>query len=156
MKFVSESIIENVMNQASDDVEAHIAQLRESQPILLSYLVSEQFELLTTEEKTYFIYLAWVLHEATQQVQPRDTLIEEEEIGQAEEKNWTQIEAGNKKDFRVILDPFFETTDQEDLLAFIEDALTEEEEEGVLTTAGRELMFVGLKTSLDVLIGHES
>jgi hypothetical protein len=155
MKFVAESVIESIIDRASEEVDEQIMQIRESQPVLLAYLVSEQFELLTEQEKAYLIYLAWVLHEATQEVIPRDTLIEEDDIGQAEEANWTLVETGNKKDFRALLDPFFATTDQEDLLAFIEDALTEDEEEQVLTTTGRELMFVGLKTTLDVLSNEQ-
>ncbi|MEM9887758.1 MAG: hypothetical protein AAF849_17825 [Bacteroidota bacterium] len=151
MKFVSEQIIDEVVSQSEQGKAEQIAILGEEQPFLLAYLVSEQFELLTPDEQTYFIYLAWILHQSIAKTRLEAKLVEEEDIGLAEESNWAKIEAGHKKDFRKMLNPFFEETPQEDLLAFIEDSLVDEEED-FITTAGRELMFVGLKTVVDVLI----
>ena len=52
------------------------------------------------------------------------------------------------KKFRERLDVFFQDYFQEDLLAFVEDSLSEEEEE-MVTKIGREPMFVALKTIID-------
>ena len=52
------------------------------------------------------------------------------------------------KQFRDRLNVFFEKTSQEDLLAFIEDSLLEEEEE-LVTKVGREPMFIALKSIID-------
>ena len=54
---------------------------------------------------------------------------------------------------------FFENTQQEDLLAFIEDSLTpgeDDDEEFPVTEEGAEAMFVMLKTVVDVLTNHTS
>jgi len=47
------------------------------------------------------------------------------------------------------MDIFFKNYFQEDLLAFVEDSLIEEEE-GLVTKVGREPMFVALKSIIDV------
>lgn len=151
MKFVSENIIEEVVAQDTTDAAAQLLVLEQEQPIWLAYLIHEQFDLLTDEERDYFLNLAWVLYQSVDRVRSVEYTIEEDEIGEAEEKNWTILEQSNKQSFRTSLDLFFEQTDQEDLLAFVEDALTEEEENDFLTPAGKELMFVGLKTTIDVL-----
>lgn len=151
MKFVSENVIEEVVAQDTSDAAAHLLLLEQEQPIWLAYLVHEQFDLLTEAERDYFLNLAWILYQSVDRVRPIEYTIEEDEIGEAEEANWTLLAQSNKQSFRTLLDPFFEQTDQEDLLAFVEDALTAEEENDFLTDAGKELMFVGLKTTIDVL-----
>jgi hypothetical protein len=79
--------------------------------------------------------------------------VSEEELGEAEEKNFEILENSTAKNFRDRLNPFFEGTAQEDLVAFAEDAVLEfdSDPEYVLTKDGREPIFVALKTLIDVL-----
>ena len=51
------------------------------------------------------------------------------------------------------LDVFFDEYEQEELLALAEEAILEDEDdpEGIVTKEGRELIFVALKTVIDVL-----
>ncbi|MEM9846698.1 MAG: hypothetical protein AAF847_02320 [Bacteroidota bacterium] len=153
MEFVSEQVINQIIDRSESGTAEQIAALGDQQPVLLAYLVSEQFELLTPKEKDYFIYLAWILHQSIYEQASSPVSVNEASIGQAEEAIWEQIEQGNKKDFRKMLDPFFEHTQQEDLLAFIEDSLVSDDED-FITPSSRELMFVGLKTVMDVLTKH--
>ena len=77
-------------------------------------------------------------------------MVTEDQISQQEEKNWEVLHASKTKDFRDRVTPFFEDYFQEDLLAFVEDALVEDEDEDgeeVVTTDGRPALFVSLKTS---------
>ena len=76
---------------------------------------------------------------------PRTTA---EDLGKIEEKNWQLINEVTSKQFRDRLNVFFENTPQEDLLAFVEDSLLEEEEE-LVTKVGREPMFIALKSIID-------
>ena len=48
------------------------------------------------------------------------------------------------------MDVFFENYQQEDLLAFVEDSLIDDEDE-IVTKVGREPMFVALKSIIDCL-----
>lgn len=152
--FVSEVIIEQVANTLSDSEDHYtdlIAELKTSQPVLLSYLLSENFKLLTQEERGYLLYLALVIWQSTQTAQPTALQIETELIESKEEANWEILNATKARRFRERLDGFFDNTPQEDLLAFIEDALMEEEEDNFVTKEGKELLFIGLKTVVDCL-----
>ena len=68
----------------------------------------------------------------------------------AEEQNWERLDGVTAKRFRDRMDIFFENYSQEDLLAFVEDNLVEDED-SVVTKEGREPMFVALKSVIDVL-----
>jgi hypothetical protein len=70
-------------------------------------------------------------------------------IDQAEEDNWALLEPVKSKRFSDKADVFFKNYPQEDLLAFVEDMLTDDENTEV-TKEGREPMFVALKTIIDV------
>ncbi|MEM8524270.1 MAG: hypothetical protein AAGG68_06490 [Bacteroidota bacterium] len=150
MPFISEDIINKVVAQTEQTTEEQITFFNQRQPMLLAYLTGSQFDLLNEQEKDYFLYLAWILHQSIAQGAESISIANEDQIGTAEEQNWEMMEKTSKGDFRKRLDPFFEKTLQEDLLAFIEDGIIDDEED-FITPVGRELMFVGLKTLVDVL-----
>lgn len=77
----------------------------------------------------------------------------QESIGKAEEANWELLQSDLAKQFRTRSDVFFEDYPQSDILAYMEDALADDEEEEHVTKDGREYMFVGLKTVIDCLCG---
>ena len=68
-----------------------------------------------------------------------------------EEENWQLFESVKSKDFRKKLDPFFEITKEEDLLAFLEDILTMDDE-SELSLIGRDPIFIISKSYMDCLI----
>jgi len=153
MKFVSEQVIDSITEQLDGSpniYEAAIEELREEQPAILAYLFNEELKVLTLKEKEYLLYLILVIWKSI-------GVVAEESIGkvspdaftQREEENWNIIDSQKKKHFRDKLDVFFEGYPQEDLLAFVEDALVEEEEDDMVTKEGREALFVILKTVLD-------
>ncbi len=155
MKFVSEKTIDAVINQLdglSDDAyEARVQLLADRQPVAVAWLYGESFDLLTDDEKGYMQYLALIVHESFIKTNPDVDMISEEEIGEAEEKNYTILEAQNAPKFRDRMSAFFENHPQEDLLALVEDGLLEDEE--LITKEGREPIFVALKTFIDCLNG---
>jgi len=152
--FVSEEIIEQVVVRMSDSEEDYtqvIEELETHQPVLLSYLLSENFKLLTQDEQAYLLYLALVIWQSTQIIQRTAFPIETDLIESKEEANWVLLHSSKARRFKERLDGFFDNTTQEDLLAFIEDALMEEEEDNFVTKEGKELLFIGLKTVVDCL-----
>ena len=58
------------------------------------------------------------------------------------------VKSNNSRDRMTV---FFDDSDQEDLLAFVEDALVEDDEDSVVTKEGREPIFVALKTVIDII-----
>ena len=69
----------------------------------------------------------------------------------AEEDNWEIFNASKTNNFRDSLNLFFEDYKEEDLLAFIEDMLTLEENDEI-TPIGREPIFVFCKSFVDVVV----
>jgi len=157
MKFISESDIEaaaSTLETSEQAFEDTINEMQEKQPVLLGYCFSENFQAFTPQEQEYLLFLALVIWKAVHDTAGDQPTVEEEAISKAEDRNWELFMANKTRDFRARLDPFFDDYHQEDLLAFIEDALAEEEgEEEVVTVEGRAALFVSLKTIADCMIG---
>lgn len=154
MLFVSEEIIDNTIDllEATPEAFDHLLEkMEEEQPILLAYFFSEQFDLFTESERSYLQYLALVIWHASRKVFGQTALVTEEQISAAEDNNWEQLEQVNAHGFRERMGVFFEQTNQEDLLAFIEDALLDDEDDAIVTKEGREALFVTLKSVADLL-----
>ena len=158
MKFVSEKIIDTVIDHLDNLEDAQhqsqMEQFAEEQPVLVAYLFNEEnFHLLTEDETGFLQYHALIAWTANSKVNGPSPAVSEEMIGQAEEKNYEILEASTAKKFRDRLNAFFENTTQEDLLAFAEEAVLEEEDnpEALVTKEGREPIFVAVKTVIDVL-----
>jgi hypothetical protein len=151
MKFISEEIIDRVAEEIGGSEEAFkeaTIDLSMEQPNIAAYIFSDNFDLFTAAEKQYFLFLVLVVFKSIKdEVEnlPRTTA---EDLGKIEEKNWQLINEVTSKQFRDRLNVFFENTPQEDLLAFVEDSLLEEEEE-LVTKVGREPMFIALKSIID-------
>ncbi|MCB0531316.1 MAG: hypothetical protein H6574_09955 [Lewinellaceae bacterium] len=158
MKFVSEKIIDSIidlLDSLSDEqTERHMEEFAEEQPVLMAYLFNEDnFHLLSDDEQGFMQYLALIVWLANRKVNGPVETVPEEVIGEAEEKNYEVLEASTAKKFRDRLNPFFENTPQEDLLAFAEEAVLEDEDnpQALVTKEGREPIFVAVKTVIDVL-----
>jgi len=154
MQFIAEPTIDQIAEKLGNDEAARAAAveaLRAEQPVLLAYLFSEGFDALLHPEREYVLFLTLVIVEAVKaQLQKTPPPLTEEQLGEAEEANWEQLQNVSTKKFRERLDVFFTDTPQEDLLAFIEDALIDEED-GLLSKEGREPIFVALKSVVDAL-----
>ncbi len=152
MQFIPENIID-AQAEAIGNPELfgeRIKHFQEAQPAILAYLFSENFDLLTQEEKEYLIYLALVIWSAVDQVAPELATVITKSIDEKEEANWEQLKDVKAKQFRDRLDVFFDNYTQEDLLAFAEDALVHDEDK-MVTNEGREYIFIALKTIIDCL-----
>lgn len=157
LEFIPETALEAVLDDMEAgkwNVEEVLNSWGEQQPALLAFFFSETFDVLTAEEKPFLLYLAAVVWTAVNRVRPVKGALDSEEIESLEEANWEVMNEAGSPRFQDRLDPFFEKTDQEDLLAFIEDSLVlddSEEDEWKLTKEGREPIFIGLKTMVDCI-----
>jgi hypothetical protein len=150
MKFVSEDVIDAIIDQLEDMSDEQYEQ----QPVLVAYLFDdENFHLLNEDEKGYLQYLSLIAWLANTKVNGLTEPVSEEMIGQAEEKNYEILEASTAKAFRDRLNAFFENTPQEDLIAFAEEAVLEDDGDAdvLVTKEGREPVFIAVKTVIDVL-----
>ncbi len=152
MKFISEDIINPVIDRLSDadDVyEVHMLEFSEEQPFLLSFLLSEGFNVLSDEEKSLLFYLSMIIYFSIKSEYPDCGTVELGTIEKVDEENWTKVDENKFKTMKEIADHFFSGYNQEDLLAFVEDALMEDEEYEI-SNIGRNVIFVSMKSFIDV------
>jgi hypothetical protein len=151
LSFVSEEHIDQVLEELGEDPvrqQEALDSLRTAQPVVLSYLFTENFSAFLKQEKEYLLYLLLVIWESVNKSGATLSTVDEEMLSQAEEANWDLLQQVDSKRFRDRLDVFFKETKQEDLLAFVEDSLLDEED-GFVSKEGREPMFVILKSIID-------
>ncbi len=156
MPFVSETVIDQVIDLLEVEpgaVEQATQEMEREQPVLSAYFFSDSFDLFTQEERDYLQYLALVIWRASREVLGAIPAIDEEQISEAEDRNWERLEAVKSHIFRERAGVFFENYPQEDLLAFVEDALLDDDEDAIVTKEGREAMFVTLKSVIDLVTG---
>lgn len=152
MKFISEETIDRIAEEIGASEQAFkeaTIDLSMEQPNIVAYIFSDNFDLFTAAEKQYFLFLVLVIFKSVKSEMEDLPRTSAEALGMFEEKNWELINEVTSKQFRDRLNVFFENTSQEDLLAFVEDSLLEEEEE-LVTKVGREPMFIVLKSIIDV------
>lgn len=147
---VIDAAAESIGSQDEAAYVAMIENFKQRQPLVFAYVMSEGFQLLMEEERDLLLYLVLVIRKAYRKVNRFEPApATEEKLGNAEENNWALLEPLAAKDFRERMTVFFDGTAQEDLLAFVEDILMDDEEE-MVTAAAREYIFVAAKTVVDV------
>lgn len=158
---ITEATIDKVLEKFESqavDYEQAVRNFANRQPAIFSFLIGDNEGTFSQDEEDFLLYLALTIYTAVEDAKGEGELegIGEEDITEAEEANWSLMESSKATDFQKRLDIFYETSPEEDLMAFVEDAITgeAENEEGevfTLTPEGREPMFVMLKTVIDVL-----
>lgn len=148
-----DAIHEEMAVQQGQD-ERLLTKFANQQPHITGWLLGDDFKLLLDDEQDLLFFLAMCIYEACARKTGVRDEISGEEIREAEEANWSLLENSNAKAPRERIDLFFESSNQEDLLAFIEDSLEEDEDDPdtIVTKLSREPMFVALKSLVDVLI----
>lgn len=153
MTFVKEDIIDAKALAIGESEEYQLEsldQFRQEQPVLFEYFFSEDFEAFTKTEKEYALFLALVIFESIRDVRPELPIVREKAFLEAEEANWEKLQNVTARRFKERMDVFFKDYPQEDLLAFVEDSLIDDED-GLVTKEGKEPLFVLLKTIIDCL-----
>ncbi len=154
MSMIPENIIDEVADRLGQSEELQmesIQRFQKEQPVIFGYFFSEDFNAFTKEEKEYALFLALSIFESVRKVNPEIPLVSEKSFSEAEDANWEKLQPVTARRFRERMDIFFKDYAQEDLLAFIEDALIDDEEEAPVTKEGREPLFVLMKTIIDCL-----
>jgi len=153
MKMITEGMIDEVSEQIGESEERRLAgieRFKKEQPAIFACFFSEDFDAFTQAEKEYALFLALVIFESVKKARREIPEVNENDFGETEEANWEKLQGVKARRFRERMDVFFDQYPQEDLLAFVEDALIDDEDTPV-TKEGREPLFVLLKTIIDCL-----
>lgn len=140
---ITELQIDQIFEKIGEEKDESILKFIEGDKKFSAYLLGDQFKLLSETEKELLLFIhltIWFCYD--QYGQAFDFIIED--FTTIEEENWTKIE-NNKLSSELKIDLLFENYPQEDLLAFVEDMLQQEE----ITPLGKELIFVTAKSYID-------
>jgi hypothetical protein len=154
MEFITEEHIEKVIDSYYESEKKYFddrEKLIAGQPAFSALLTDEGFDLLTDDEYELIWFIATVIHTACLSSHGTIEAIDQEDLEEIDEANWTLMEEAPGSSFQERLTPFFENHAQEDLLAFVEDSL-ESDEDVQVSPAGRELIFVACKSLIDALV----
>lgn len=158
MKSIPEGVIDAILDELGDSEELanqHMDRFSEKQPVIMAYLCSEDFDVLSEEEHSYMLFLAMVVWMAVERQNPNQAEVDEDFIGDMDERNWEQM--NNNANMPVVdrLESFFGEENQQELIEFIIDAILEEdedeEEDELIAPEAIDPVFVALKTVVDVL-----
>ncbi|MEM6396620.1 MAG: hypothetical protein AAF741_09750 [Bacteroidota bacterium] len=150
---IAEATIERVLERLSgggEDFAQDLADFGEAQPFLLTYLTQEDTEAFTAAERELVIFAAVVVYQSIIEERPEPAQVQGEKIAQVEEANYNLLQAQKGRQFSERITVFFERSQEEELLAFVEDLLSPDEDSPVSAEA-REAMFVSLVTVIDSL-----
>jgi len=140
-----EAIVEAIESEKFED------KFSEAEPHYWHYLNSETFSSLKEDEHQLLFFINSVIYHACKEQLEDDYEFDIEDYQEFEEQNWS-IREGSKS-WEEAVNTFFEDYEEEDLLAFIEDMLVEEEEE-TLTQIGKEVIFISAKSYVDFFLGN--
>ncbi len=153
MRFISEDVIESTIDLFEVDEKAYTKiqdEIVQNQLALGAVLTEENLKLLKDDEYDLLWFMLIVIYKSVQSVEGDLPVIGSKLLENIEESNWKMWNESKSKDFKQKLDPFFEDYDQEDLLAFIEDSLSDDEDMEV-SNEGREVLFIFCKSMVDAL-----
>ena len=136
---ISETTIEQSIIDLSEDKPDIVVQLPDA---IVDFLKRERWHLLyDVEYELLWLITEVILRSFHVTYLGKSYDVVPDYLEAIEEGVWFIMEKRSKMSFRDRLDPFFEITGEEDVLAFIEDSLIDDGEDS-LTQPGREMVFV--------------
>ncbi len=154
---VNEKTIEGIIESLEENNKLLALEKRweENFPAISDYLNQDNFSLLIDEEKAYVSFIVAVIFLSWEEKFGKfDKDLKPKKLEKIEEENWEKLNNAKGKTFREKLDVFFDGYTQEDLLAFIEDSIQDDEEQ-MVSGAARDIVFISAITILDTIIDRE-
>ena len=136
--------IDNYLQSLEDNINDIFLQ----EKFLLSYLTSDNFDVLNDNERKVMFFCCEVIFHAYKNCHDVYPSIDMDTFNTVEEKNWAIREESSSWD--TCKDQFFSQTDEEDMLSFVEDILVDDED-NEMTDIGKEFIFILCKSYIDAI-----
>lgn len=145
---IPESIIEEQIAQVNQYDDTNIDPFVTEQEAFLSYIKSEIAPSLLEDELQLFLFCISVIYNAVKVSSSDPIEFDIEEFENYDELNWGARDKSIT--FEKSKDLLFKNYQEEDLLAFVEDLLIDDDE-SQLTDVGKEIIFLNAKSYIDTL-----
>lgn len=147
---ITEKQIEVNLEKVNQFDDINLDPFIEEQSEFLSYIKSEIAPSLLEEELKLFLFCISVIYNSIREENDNNELtFEIEEFETNDELNWGQRDKSTS--FEKSKDLLFENYTEEDLLAFVEDLIADDEDEQ-LSDVGKEIIFLNAKSYIDTLV----
>lgn len=147
---IPEKDIDQIINALQEkDFDEELLLFKTENPLLHAYLLNDQYDLLTEDEYAVFWFGAMVIVKSFKAQGFSMTLSDPKILEDIESGNWALLENAKPQAFSQKINIFFENTKQEDLLAFVEDSLVDDDEMPI-SSASREIIFISLLSIIDL------
>jgi len=131
------------------DFETELERLKIDYPDISAYLLNDQLDALIEEEFRILWFNALVIIKSFEKAEQIPEKLDKKSLEEHESSNWSLLQNSKPVGFNEKLDAFFKDSEQEDLLALIEDSLAEDDEMQI-TSAAKEIIFICLKSLVDL------
>lgn len=152
MDFISEDKIEGVLElleSRENGIEEGFTELSNEQPAVIQFLASENFKILKENEYDVLVFILVVIYKSCKSDKDLSE-ISAQLIESKDEHNWEVYNEKGSQNYTKALDIYFKNYPQEDLLAFVEDTLIDDDDQ-TISAVGKEIIFISAKTFLDCL-----
>jgi len=141
---ILESHIDSYLQSLEDNVNDRFLEEKE----MLAYLASDNFDVLNDGERKVMFFCCEVIFHAYKNCHGEFPELDMDAFYINEEKNWTIRE--NASSWDECKDTFFKESEEEDMLAFVEDILVDDEDES-MTDIGKEFIFILCMSYVDTI-----
>jgi len=141
---IEEKYVEKYLSDIEND---HISDHFLKEQNFIDYLNSDVFTSLNGDEKKILFFCCEVIYNATFLSTATQPEIDLDLFFAKEENNWSKRE--DFKNWSDAVDFFFDNYHEEDLLAFIEDILSDDEEK--LSEIAKEIIFITSKSLIETI-----
>ncbi len=139
---IDEERIDKVVDLVSENVEIKIHEFVTGEREFSGYLLGEDFKLLTEDEKQTMLFIHMVLFFCLSAKE--DSTFDPDRFQELEDNNWKFFnEQGRSWEEKT--EKIFKNYPEEDLLAFVEDMLNDDE----ISSLSQELIFITAKSYID-------
>ncbi len=139
---INEERIDKVVDLVSENVEIKIHEFVTGEREFSGYLLGEDFKLLTEDEKQTMLFIHMVLFFCLSANE--DSTFDPDRFQELEDNNWKFFNEQGRS-WGEKTEKIFKNYPEEDLLAFVEDMLNDDE----ISSLSQELIFITAKSYID-------
>ena len=141
-------ILEPHIDSYLQSLEDNINDIFLEEKALISYLSSDNFDVLNDSERKVMFFCCEVIFHAYKNCHGAYPELDMDEFNTIEEKNWAIREETSSWD--ASKDRFFSLTQEEDMLSFVEDILVDDEDND-MTDIGKEFIFILCQSYIEAI-----